>query len=417
VIRESKLDETYLARDLREEIRNKFRLTLQLDPRYAVIAYAIAYRSYQQRSGRAGSFSVQDLATMARSWWADGFARTTDHGFRIILEEMVGLGVLRRLDDGTFTLRNQNLLLLMGTEEEVGDVLSRDRDLPEEFAASEFHPTLNGTGAVAGRHPLSLTQLGDLASRGPAVVLIGGVPAGGIDSAYEALLDESGDAGLYRLPICADERSFAKELAALASKLGGGARIALVPSDTAWTPKWIERALEILKDLPHRAKSLKIVFIIGPERAAQPEIAALSERNGIVWQTLTPWSDGFVRHWLEDASRANGPDERERLRRRTGFWPDLFTASAVTNKLSRFTGGHAILNKLVIGLSEYAGSDQKASLSTADLAALTDVSAELAAELLRFGERLGIFVPAERGTYRLEVGLHSLLASGAITRD
>ena len=47
---------------------------------------------------------------------------------------VVGLGVLRKNEDATFTLRNQNLLLLMGTQDEVSAALSADRDLPEEFA-------------------------------------------------------------------------------------------------------------------------------------------------------------------------------------------------------------------------------------------------------------------------------------------
>jgi hypothetical protein len=417
IIRESKLDETYLARDLRDEIRNKFRLTLQLDERYSVIAHAIAYRSYHQRSSRAGSFTVQDLATMARSWWADGFARTTDHGFRVILGEMVGLGVLRKHDDGSFTLRNQNLLLLMGTEEEVGDVLSRDRDLPEESAANEFHPLLEGTGAVAGCHPLSLTQIGALASRGHGVVLIGGVPAAGIDEVHDALLRASGDAGVRRVPLYSDEHEFAKGLADLSGKVGEGPHIALVPTDAAWTRRWIERAVEVLKQLSSRARSFKIVFVVNPSYARQPEIATLSERNGVVWQTLAPWSDGFVRHWLEDAGQANGPSERDRLRRRTGFWPTLLSPIKLTTPLSRFTGGEPNVEKLVLALADYAVEDQVASLNSADLSALTDLPADGTTEVTRLCERVGLFVPAERDTYRLEGGLLHLLTSGAVTRD
>src|SRR5260370_571521 len=97
-IREQKLDETYLSKDLRDEIRAKFRLTLQLDERYEVIAYAIAHRSYADQGTRAGTYSAGELAGRARGWGEEGFRRTSDSELRIILEEMAGLGILREID-------------------------------------------------------------------------------------------------------------------------------------------------------------------------------------------------------------------------------------------------------------------------------------------------------------------------------
>jgi hypothetical protein len=219
------------------------------------------------------------------------------------------------------------------------------------------------------------------------------------------------------LPLYGDEHEFAKGLADLSGKVGDGPHIALVPTEAAWTRRWVERAFEVLKQLASRVKSFKIVFVVNPSYASQPEIATLSERNGVVWQTLTPWSDGFVRHWLEDAGQANGPGERDRLRRRTGFWPMLLSPIKLTTPLSRFTGGEPNLDNLVLAFADYAGEDKAASLNSADLAALTDLPVDATSELTKLCERVGLLVPAERDTYRLEGGLLHLLTSGAVTRD
>jgi hypothetical protein len=47
-ITEREVDDVYRSRDLREAIRSRIQLTLQLDPRYELIAYTIAYGVLQR---------------------------------------------------------------------------------------------------------------------------------------------------------------------------------------------------------------------------------------------------------------------------------------------------------------------------------------------------------------------------------
>jgi hypothetical protein len=350
---------------------------------------------------------------MARSWWPVGFERTTEHGFRIILDEMVGLGVLRKNDDGTFTLRNQNLLLLMGTADEVAAVLLADRDLPEEFAAAEFHPSLEGSGGIAGRHPLTMAQLGTLSSRGSGCVLIGGSPAAGIDRLFAALGKQGGDAELRRLRTCADDRAFSKEICELFTRVPDGTTVALVAPESPLTPRWIDAANDAVRGGGSK-RHVKVVFVMGPGDMTSPEMAELAGRSDVVWQTLAPWSDGFVRHWLEENAHASGPDERTRLKRRTEFWPLLLESTTLKTSLSCFVGTHAELKKIVEVLAGYAGKDVAASLGAQDLAALADLPSDTVHRVLKVGERIGVLVPAERGTYRCEPGLVRLIAGGTV---
>ena len=109
------LDAVYGRQDLRDEIRTKFLLTLQLDPRYNLITYALAHEVQQGRIKLDEGATVDEFRKVADAWWREGFVRTTEPAFRVLLREMVGLGVLRQLEAGRFTLRNPNVLLLLGS--------------------------------------------------------------------------------------------------------------------------------------------------------------------------------------------------------------------------------------------------------------------------------------------------------------
>jgi hypothetical protein len=422
-IREQKLDETYLSKDLRDEIRAKFRLTLQLDERYEVIAYAIAHRSYAEQGSRAGTYSAGELAGMARDWWEEGFRRTSDSELRIILEEMVGLGVLRQIDgsERTFTLRNPNLLLLMGTEEEVNEQLVRHRELPVDFTAVEFHSRLSGDGGIAGRHPLTMTQIGSLGSRRNCVAVIAGSKAAGIDRVATALARDHGDAYFSQLEIVVDTRSFTRELKkALGARKDDGTTIVLVPSECPWNHSWIEAAVAELKKLSSKDRGAKVVFIAEPSSQMMEELSAVDSLSEVECVTLRPWTEEFVRIWLEDGHSRDGQTERQTLRKRTGWWPALMDPLSWDGKrapLEIFVNSNASLRKLVIAMSDYGGAgESRAVVCREEMAELLEWSVEETQGTLRLAQTLALVTPAERGGFRLETGIATLFDNDRIDR-
>ena len=142
----------------RDYIRDRFSLTLQLDPRYEVITYVMAYELLQ---GDANVFSrglaSRAILDLAKDAWADGFD-TTEREFGTLLQEMCGLGVLRQRSVAarqppSYVFRNPNVLLLLGDTGNIIDVLVKDRKLPDVFEASSFHghypqepPAVRSTG-------------------------------------------------------------------------------------------------------------------------------------------------------------------------------------------------------------------------------------------------------------------------------
>ncbi|MDX9953241.1 MAG: hypothetical protein RBT75_04060 [Anaerolineae bacterium] len=103
-------------------IRNRFDMTLNLDHRYLVIVYGII------ADGRGTQpFSTEYAKGVAEVWLPEAFGQLSHRQFEAFLDELVGLGVLRKNNDGRFALRNTNVLKLLANVQgdDVGHQLER----------------------------------------------------------------------------------------------------------------------------------------------------------------------------------------------------------------------------------------------------------------------------------------------------
>lgn len=94
--------------EVRALIRKRFDMTLNLDARYLVIIYGIIDDLHG-----AQPFTVEYAKGIAEVWLPAAFRSLSKHQFEAFLEELVGLGVLRKNDDGHYALRNTNVLKLL----------------------------------------------------------------------------------------------------------------------------------------------------------------------------------------------------------------------------------------------------------------------------------------------------------------
>jgi hypothetical protein len=81
----------------KQDISEKFRMTLDLDERYRLITLAILHRMLELREqgGLAPPLTDVRIQELARDWWPQGFAEDASlSAFQGLLQEMVGLGVL-----------------------------------------------------------------------------------------------------------------------------------------------------------------------------------------------------------------------------------------------------------------------------------------------------------------------------------
>ena len=173
-------------------IRSRFHLTLQLDPRYEVIAYSIANDCIEHEALLGEGIDHQRIDEAVRGWWPEGFEDIEPYtdGLRVLLDEMAGLGVLRVVNeqDGRYTLRNPNVLLLMGTKDEIAEKLLSNREPPQEFEREHFRARdPKKSNDDSSRSPLTFQQEDILRAERNGISLICGIPASGFNNVISFL--------------------------------------------------------------------------------------------------------------------------------------------------------------------------------------------------------------------------------------
>jgi len=323
VIRSQHIDASYKGRQRRlsDEIRAKFQLTLQLDTRYEVIAYSLAYEMLNA-AHKYESLNYKRIRVLATQWWPKGFLETDEHDFKVLLSEMVSLGVLREVVDGNFHLRNPNIILLLGGSEEIETLLLMDREPPPELEYATFRKRLGGRTDLRGCFTAQdIDRIGQAINR---VSIVVGSVATAIDDIERSLEGSFGQEFLETLSGSQERHDFSKALRALTNRPVDGTKILIVPYSTNWNAEWVSEAVSRLEKLNAKDRFAHVLFVADPKRLwnfieETPE--SLMAENSII--TLRHWSDGFVRHWLEDCNLSHKPEFLTQVSEATGMWPVL----------------------------------------------------------------------------------------------
>ncbi|HEY7030470.1 MAG TPA: hypothetical protein VH482_04035 [Thermomicrobiales bacterium] len=341
VLTREHVDAAYQDDELRKAIRDRFLWTLDLDPRYRVIAFAIALE-WSASVGHAGhgalhGFSTDWIREEALTWWPQGFREATaPHVFRELLDEMVGLGILRQVTPDRYALRSANVVALLGTTREIERELEAgaDREAPVGYEPGTFRAAYRNSGDVdrARRSPLTADQESTLRTRAHGVGLVFGCRAAGLDD-VEPFLRSAVESSLFE-PIdgVTDRSQFARRLREL--ELGRrdriGTTVVLVTHATRWTESWVEEAMALVNRFTSQVSFVRVVFLADPEVTWKLLDGALTSpldrlvEAECVSTELRPWDDAALRHWLEDANFGpSDPTRRKEITQVTGNWPIL----------------------------------------------------------------------------------------------
>lgn len=332
------IEDIYQRRELRNNIRRRFRLTLELDRRYEVLTYVVADNALQDEQVLLNGLSVAEIRAQALDWWAAGFERDPSEGMILsLLEELVGLGVFRRTSGNRFTLRNANMLLFLGTQEEIRGELRREREVPPSYNAAVFRSAyvsdnqLHATNAVS-RSPLTVQQIAELQQSGHGTSIVFGTSAAGLHELTPYLRQAFGQSLVIVLPDDTTEESFQQQIQALSQRSLAGVTLLIVPLAVRWTMAWVERAQQRLARLTSRTAFARAIFIADPQQtwdlltsdAEGLERALSGETRPIV---LQPWQDAALHQWFIDCDISpREPEVRARVTNATGNWPALLYA-------------------------------------------------------------------------------------------
>ena len=424
VITSDHLDEVYRSQELHKAIRSRFQLTLDLDQRYEVLALTIAYLCLDDPKGLLDGYATQTIRDEALSWWAAGFESDSSlSAFEALLDEMIGLGVLRRVGSRKFTLRNRNVMDLMGSKDDIEARLIQEREPAAEFEPSTFRSQV-GPGDESWLSPLTAQQETALVPRTHGVTCVFGTPAADLAWVNEAFTRYD---GLLR-PIqdVSDTESFERALDTITTNRKD-ATIVLVDPMCPWTDEWVAAAMHKIKGLRSRDRFVRVVFAgtadtLRALHKASSWIVAIESDPPV---SLGPWGDPAVRTWLASRGYPNlKPEDRMNLRRVTGYWPilvrrfanstqqepanwatqleqldsDLENADVAQGVLDQFSLGHQKVIDLLAVLEGFgeATAEELATLLEPAFP-LQDVHTELLV-----GTTLRYIQPAGHGTYRVD---------------
>lgn len=199
-IQQSDVEAVYRIQNVRDDIRDRFDWTLALDKHYQAIAWRLIYEQIAISDNFARTFSQREVLKLAKDAWAKGFAGVDDEELHGLLEEMCGLGVLVRTEEGEYRLRSPNLVRLVGSEEKIlADLVSLSEEDPEvTFDADSHHILLDEQTHVYS--PLTHAQERGLAPPKFGVGLVFASEALGIGQlpdAFEKLVPDGTPAGTW----------------------------------------------------------------------------------------------------------------------------------------------------------------------------------------------------------------------------
>jgi hypothetical protein len=170
------VEKVYRKREVREAIRDRFKWTLNLDPRYEAIVLSLVIEQLDEENGFDRLYSVREIYESVKLWKPT--ALENEGILTGLLDELCGLGILTRSEEGSkYRLRSPNLVNLLGTRDEILDDLASLNVVLPETKIQVIHAYLEGSGFS----PLTLANEQALyTKRTSGVVLIFGSSATGI---------------------------------------------------------------------------------------------------------------------------------------------------------------------------------------------------------------------------------------------
>ncbi|OOY31103.1 hypothetical protein BMI88_08135 [Thioclava sp. F36-6] len=321
-------------------IREKFHLTLNLDPRYALVAYTLARLIYEGDERRAliTGLSTRLLMEEALIYWPKTSEAPTLPSFEALLEELFDLGVLGRNpvpgseNRYNYLLRTREVAAMLGTGNDIyhalDDIENKDPTISydrathrKRYSAAPKQPPNQWPYA-----PLSDFQIERLISKNTKdpVQIICGLEVLGIAKVSQSLrrIAETGNfPGAQEDKILVQEAVSTSDLRRIVdnTRAETGKRKILVyetedPAEAKSLLNWLGGQKTVLNG------TIRPVIILS---ASDPDMRALAIRRGEQTQFLSPWGAEMIRVHLDELERTDldTPDLRNTILAKTGGIP------------------------------------------------------------------------------------------------
>jgi hypothetical protein len=400
------IDGVYGDKDVRDHIASRFELTINLDSRYRVIAYATAWLTL---NGDGQVFPAITLYDECAIFWPVGFNGLSLDDFSAYLDEMVGLGILVRTRGDEYGIRSPNVIRLLGAPEEIERRLeeSESLELSRPFDPAVFRRALRRS--PDRRSPLSEQQVQQIFTNQDRIHIVKGSIALGIDQVAVALEEAAPEDVRVQVASCRDLEDV---ITGPAEPQAGNRHLVLDLGDA--------------KESDQRAALPRLHAWLAedPQRRTASCLAAptadwlwTGDDPGVPveWVRIRLWTDDSLRAWAPECEYPlSTPEQRATLLAATGGWPQLVEAAAAA---ARGTTAAQARELAVAAVRDDGKATSefllRVGLSTApDADEVARVASEISEEMAF--EDLVALVEADRNTVLAEAEREGILA--AITR-
>lgn len=318
-------------RKVREEIKRIFQFTLGIDLRYRLIAYVVASLVLEaEAEGRmADGFRTREIRDLSLFYWEAGFQDKNRFSlFDDLLDEMEGLGIVRRVSDDRWTLRSSAVVRLLGNRDEVDTAISEfiDMKAPTGFDPRSHRrilPVTKGVLTERRSSPLTLGQEHEIlqsSSRATFVVGNGMSDYALVPLALKSAPDSFSNGAAFDIRFLTPHSGAAlidslKEIRAQHGKKV----IVVVAHNSPWTADWVRSAIQA----KNVAKgSVRVVFVGGAEHATSvigdKQLSTLTAHVAQV--ALEPWSTAYFQDMVTSNNSVALSHRFEQVAQDNGGW-------------------------------------------------------------------------------------------------
>ncbi|MEO9629433.1 MAG: hypothetical protein ABJG14_03230 [Sulfitobacter sp.] len=326
---------------IESRIREKFHYTLDLDSRYALVAYTLGWLNAEgfEHQALVSGFRAAELLEHASNFWPKNAARPSQAAFDALLDELFDLGVLGRVPIPgtklfTYCLRTRQVAAMLGSREDIETALlqiqekdptvSYDRTIHRRRYAAQGK-TISAADLELPYSPITDFQIERLLDKdGAPVQIICGLDVLGlkkVGSALKRISAVSQLPGLGKRDADIEITEGRRDIRPIFDKLGktiSRAKIIIhVPASAAEANEeltWLERQPAVLDG------QIRPILLLD---AADPEMRALANRREQQTEFLAPWGAEMLRVHLSniDHTQLDTPDLRQKILEKTGGIP------------------------------------------------------------------------------------------------
>lgn len=335
VITGNDVEQIYKDHTFRARMSDRFQVTVLMDTRYQVIVYSMILEQLNERDGYKRLFEANEIAQLAKEWWPQGFEDMGAFEIRPLLDELVGLGVLIRCEDGQFRLRSSNVVRALGKPDDIEDALIQIAESPgpSKDKSRSLMVRIQDTPPKWG--PFTLAQAADIIQPQPGLCLVFGSEALNLSRTAEALRVYVGEsAKMFVLQQrFTSATGISNHVSSLVSTSLKGRYIMVIDPSTVHSKS--HNLMEILVAIGGRVKELntenrlvRVVIILNPINAYQ--LAHMRYSGDLRLEpyidtevALRKWDYTMVESFLSHMESVNTAPTVNKVLEATGGWPFL----------------------------------------------------------------------------------------------